>query len=664
MVTLHWSELLVAGVYLLLLIIIGVSFRCLSSNADDYFRAGCRGTWWLVGGSIFMANFSAMTFVAIAGQSFVAGWSPLLITAGGVVINLLYLVWLAPKFRQMRVTSNGDVMYLRFGRAAEQFVSYYGLIGGLLGASLALVGTATFVSTIWGLPLWLLIVAVGIVITVYSSFAGSWGILATDFVQGAILVPLTVAVAILSIVEIGGVGELFSRIDQLQLTADFALLKESGHVYRTPVALTPGLFTWEWFFGLAFLWFAGATSIGAKFTQVKDGREARKTAALVVILLALGSSIWYIPPIVARLLYYSDVMAVKDIANAADASYAVISTKLLPTGLIGLLCMAILSATMSSLDSSFNGVSAMVVRNIYPPLAARYGLPRLESPANQLLFSRTVNAIYGSLIIVLGLYLAHYGAKEGLYSIMLKISALIGFPAAVPLMMAMLVRRVPGWGYFLSFGFGLLGGIVGFFLPEIQHAQTAFYLWSPLTGALAAGLSWWATGHYRRCRRLLLAGGIGAIALGFPILLSELQGTTFQLYWQRQLFLIGGLGMFGWLLACCGWHAETPDAREKINGFYARMEEAVDFDREVGSPNDFRQFKMVGFFVLLSGGLLASLLLLDNPASGRMTILAIVLFVLSLGLLLYRLGCRGYRNEQRAAPRQSADSPAPQPCEE
>ena len=73
------------------------------------------------------------------------------------------------------------------------------------------------------------------------------------------------------------------------------------------------------------------------------------------------------------------------------------------------------------------------------------------------------------------------------------------------------------------------------------------------------------------------------------------------------------------------------------------MNKPVDFAKEVGTGNDFRQFKMVGLFVMIAGGLLLLLLLAPNPLRGRITILIIAIFVLTLGFLLYRLGVRAFK---------------------
>ena len=304
-------------------------------------------------------------------------------------------------------------------------------------------------------------------------------------------------------------------------------------------------------------------------------------------MLLFGASIWYIPPIVGRLIYYNDIMAVKGIPNVADAAYAVVSSKLLPTGLIGLMAMAILAATMSSLDSSFNGIAALVVRNIYPPLAAALKVKEVTDPKKLLIMSRCINAIYGSILIILGLCFTKFGMKDGLYSYMLILMALIGFPSVIPMFMAMFVRKTPAWSYFISMGMGILGSSFCFFAPKIN--------------------------------------------------------PSIQILWHEQLFIIGALGITGWLISAFFWKRCTPEYKAKVEEFYARMNRPVDFAKEVGTANDFRQFKMVGFFVMLAGGLLMLLLLAPNPLKGRITIFMIAFFILLLGFLLYRLGVRAFR---------------------
>jgi Na+/proline symporter len=650
MIEMNMAEAIAAAVYMLLLMSVGFVFKSLSRNIDDYLKAGCRGTWWLIGVTTFMASFSAMTFTAIAGQSFVAGWSVPIITLSGAAAFLVHGLVLAPWYRQMRITSGGDVLYNRFGRAVEQFCAYYGVIGATLSGALMLLGTATFVSTVFGFPLWMLIVVVGAVVTFYASFGGSWGIMAADFVQASVLVPVVLSVTILSLVQIGGVGGLFDAIAAQGLTADFAPIKPQGHMYSTPVKLTPGLFSWSWLAGLAALQFFCQMGIGAKYISVKDGKEARKAAFFVAFMLMLGAFIWFIPPMVARLLYFDQVMAVKGIPNAGDASFAVMCVNLLPRGLIGVMAMAILSATMSSMDGSFNGTSAMVIRNVYPPLMRLLGFTPITDSRKLLIMGRCINFAFGTILVGFGLYFASCGRQEGLYSYMLKIMALVSFPASIPGLMSMFSRRTPGWSFFSSLGCGMLASLFCFFLPDIQTSTFDFAGPARWLAAGGAGLLLGGVMYQRKWPARLTAGlAFAAIVWGVFTVCDYVQGTTFKLFWQYQLFIIAPFGIVGWLISVPFWNSATADYRSQVATFYRTMHTPVDFNAEIGDSNDFRQFKLIGVYVVITGCLMLLLLAVPNPPAGRVLIAIISLVIIGLGVVMLRLGVYSGRRFRAAA---------------
>jgi len=654
MIHISHAEIIAGIVYLLILMSVGVVFKSLSRDINDYLRAGCKGAWWLIGANVFMASFSAMTFTAIAGQSFVAGWSVILITLTGAAMYLLHALYFAPLFRQMRITSAGDVLYNRFGRVAEQFSAYYGVLGSVLNGAVMLLGTATFISTLFGFPLAALIVVIGVVVTVYATFGGAWGIMAADFIQASVLVPIAIAVTVLCLIQLGGVGGLFAQIDAQGLTADFALLKSADHVYRTPVSLTPGLFTTSWLFGLLLLQFVFNISMNARYISVKDGREARKAALFVAFMLCMGAAIWYIPPMAARLLYYDQVMGIKVVPNVADASYAVVCGNLLPRGLLGVIAMAILSATMSSMDGTFNGTSALVIRNVYPPLMRVLGRTPTEDPRRLLRMGRAVNFCFGAILVGAGLYFARYGLKEGLYSYLLTIMAVVGFPYSVPLLLAMFSRRTPDWSYFSSFGCGLAAALFCFFLPAIQTSTCDWHgMWSWIAAA-AVGLVVLGLVRRRWTVRVTAAAASTAALLALFALCDFCQGTSTVLLWQHQLFIIFPCGVLGWLVTIPFWASAAPEQRRRTADFYAAMHRPVDFRREVGTGNDFRQFKLVGIYVIVTGSLMLLLLLVPNPPSGRWLIGLIAGCILLLGIVMWRLGVQSFRRQQQAAGKEEA----------
>ena len=128
-------EFTVIGIYLLFLLGIGFVFRKFNSNVSDYFRNGCRGTWWLVGTSSFMMGISAYTFTGAAGVAYEAGWSIMILYMANVLGLLVNYLWFAVRFRQMRATTSPEVIRRRFNQSTEQFYSWLSLPLGIISPS-------------------------------------------------------------------------------------------------------------------------------------------------------------------------------------------------------------------------------------------------------------------------------------------------------------------------------------------------------------------------------------------------------------------------------------------------------------------------------------------------------------------------------------------------
>ena len=117
MIVEYWT----IGIYMLFLVGMGLVQKRLNTDSSDYFRGGCRGTWWLVGTSAFMSGISAYTFTAAAGVAFDAGFSSLIVYMGNTIGFIVCAIFIAHKFRQLRVVTTADVIEIRFGNTTRKF---------------------------------------------------------------------------------------------------------------------------------------------------------------------------------------------------------------------------------------------------------------------------------------------------------------------------------------------------------------------------------------------------------------------------------------------------------------------------------------------------------------------------------------------------------------
>ena len=218
----------VLAVYLAAMIAVGVVFRRLNRNVDDYFKSGSRGTWWLVGMSVFMASISAHTFTGNAGAAFEAGWSVTVIYLGSALALLVQAVLLARLYRRARVITFPELIRERFGPVTRQVYAWHAVLLFLLVGGVWLWGLSIFVASVFDLRPSTATIALGGVVLLYATAGGSWGVMATDFVQGVIVLGIAAILTTLCLIEVGGPASLLRAIDQANLDEAFRPIKERG----------------------------------------------------------------------------------------------------------------------------------------------------------------------------------------------------------------------------------------------------------------------------------------------------------------------------------------------------------------------------------------------------------------------------------------------------
>ncbi|KAF0093072.1 MAG: Uncharacterized protein E1N59_3201 [Puniceicoccaceae bacterium 5H] len=592
--TAHLDKIVIV-LYLLFLVGMGAAFRSFNRNIDDYIRGGAQGTWWLVGTSILMSGISAFTFTGNSGAAYEAGFTPLIIYIAQVFAYLVAAIWLAPWFRQTRVLTGPEIFRTRFGIEVEQFISYFSFIVGTVTASLALWGVATFCSVIFEIPIEWTILGLGLVTLAYSTAGGRWGVMATDFVQSLVLFPITILVAVLSLHAVGGISGFVDKLQGPELHEAYQLIKEPG-------AFPAGKYSVNWIFAtFLIMFFQGLSFSNApKYFSVKDGREARYAALMAGVLMGIGGLIWFIPPMVGRMLF-SEEIASAALSNPHEAAYAVVARNLLPNGLLGVMVIAMFSATMSSLDTGLNGAAGIVVRNIIPPIRDLFGREEL-SHKGQLYAGKITTLCLGVSIIGMAFYLSQQ-KDLGLFDAFFTLTTVIGLPTAVPAIVAVFIRPLPRWSYFVVTGAGALVSLT-----------------------------------------------------------SVIQETVFDIPWtvQERTFWVFGVGT----VACLAtipfyWNPRFTSERfrERVDAFYRQMHTPVDFAKEIVESRDFTQLQMIGFFSIGLGVFICFLVLLPNPWAGRLSILFVGGFSIGIGSLLRFAAYRLQQRERRLRAGLKPDAP-------
>jgi Na+/proline symporter len=124
----------------------------------------------------------------------------------------------------------------------------------------------------------------------------------------------------------------------------------------------------------------------------------------------------------------------------------------LPHGLVGIMVAAIFAATMSSADSTFNWMAAVVTKDVYVPLAHRLR-GHVPSERVQLFVGKTSVAVMGVIAIWVALNMERFG---GAFDVYLRANSLYSPSMFIPVMLGLVYTRTPWWSGMTAFGGGVL----------------------------------------------------------------------------------------------------------------------------------------------------------------------------------------------------------------
>jgi Na+/proline symporter len=386
--------------------------------------------------------------------------------------------------------------------------------------------------------------------------------------------PVCLAVTVLALLKVGGLSGFVAQLP-------------AGHLDLNQVFTQEFLWLWCLAMILKQLFSTNNLNDANRYLCVKDGRHARWAGLLGAGLFILGIVIWFIPPMVARILYPDLAAVFPNLKNPEEAAFIAVARDVMPVGMMGLLVSGIFAATMSSMDSGLNKNAGYFIKNFYQPII------KPDAPdAHLLRVSKIATAVLGIMVILVGLKLSELRGMD-LFTMTQRLSILIGTPILVPLVLGIIVRRTPPWSAWSTVLVGFAGSLLisRFLTPE------------------------WA-----------------APLFGYS---GPLDNTAKE-YWRQGIELFGNIAVGStWFLGTmlC-WQGTTAEHKANVAEFFTRFNQPVDFAKEEGAGNDAQQSAAVGWLCIAYGGFVLLLALIPNPLIGRLAFVGCGALVVGVGALL------------------------------
>ena len=430
---LHTADHIIIVGYFSLLTLIGVYFWKRMKHVRDFFTGGNAIPWWLAGVSFYLTGFSAFTFVAYSEMAYRFGFVAVTLawsSAAGMVVGTLLL---AARWRRARITSPIEFLETRYSPVIRQVLAWAGLPLKIVDDGLKIYATGVFVSVGLGYDLKTSILVSGLVMLLYTFMGGLWAVVVTDFIQFIIL---TLGVLVLFPL-------VFSHVSSL----DSFTAGTNGFLLPINEPFSP-LYVLA-FYLLILLSYNGNWAFAQKFYSVRDEQAARKAGMLAVALKLLGPPLFILPAMAARSLMPELLQP----PNSPQYTYAALSLRFLPAGLMGLMIAAMFSATMSTLSGDYNVMASVITEDIYRRL-----FDKEASQRRLIIVGRLATLLVGALTITIGISLIA-SARKGLFEVMVTVFGLFVGPMLIPMLAGLLIRQVTWRGAAAGIATGFASGL-------------------------------------------------------------------------------------------------------------------------------------------------------------------------------------------------------------
>ncbi|XP_003227742.1 sodium/glucose cotransporter 2 [Anolis carolinensis] len=483
------ADISVICCYFLAVIGVGLWSMCRTNRGTvgGYFLAGRNMIWWPIGASLFASNIGSGHFVGLAGTAAANG-----LAVAGFEWNALFIVlllgWLfVPVYLTAGVITMPQYLKKRFGgQRIRLYLSILSLFMYIFTKiSVDMFSGAVFIQQALGWNIYVAVIALLIITTIYTVTGGLAALMYTDTVQTFVMVSGAFVLMGFAFNEVGGYQGVFDKYmealprqrlspapDLYNISAScYQPREDSFHMIRD--AVTSDMPWPAVILGLTInsIWYWCSDQVivqrclaGKNLTHVKAG------CILCGYLKLLPMFLMIMPGMISRILYPDDVACVipeecmricGTEVGCSNIAYPKLVVALMPNGLRGLMLAVMLAALMSSLASIFNSSGTLFTMDIYNRL-------RPQAHDKELLI---VGRVW--ILVLVGISIAWIpivqAAQGGqLFDYIQSVSSYLAPPIAAIFLLGVFIKRVNEQGAFWGLVAGLAIGMARM-IPEFIY---------------------------------------------------------------------------------------------------------------------------------------------------------------------------------------------------
>ncbi len=355
---LHFIDYFIILVVLGITLWLGFRFAKRQKTTENYFLSKGNFPAWALGLSLLSTLISSVTFLGYPAQGYASNWI-LLVQGLMVPIVLLGAIWfIVPLYRKVIGLSTYEYFEKRFGGFARYYSSSSFIIRQFAGMGTVLFLIAVAIHEMTDIKPSVILAIVGFVLVLVNLKGGMQAVIWLDVFQGFMLFASgIICLAILLFSIKGGVPEAIK------------IATENNHIGFGPydinftrltliVMIINGAF-------YAIQKYGTDQTVVQRYLTAKSDKAAEKASLLGI---SLTVPIWTIFMFIGTALFVFYKQNNLPAGMKAEAVFPHFIMTELPTGVIGFIVAALISAAICSLSADLNSLAAVGVEDYYKKL--------------------------------------------------------------------------------------------------------------------------------------------------------------------------------------------------------------------------------------------------------------------------------------------------------
>lgn len=351
-------DTIVFGLYLVLLLFLGGSFFSKNRTATNFILGSGAIPSWVVSLSIFATFVSSISYLALPGSAYQSNWNPLVFSLSIPFAAFIAVRYFIPVYRKVNSPSAYTFIELQLGKGAKFYVSICYLVTQLIRIGTILYLLAIAINAIVGWDIFWVIVLTGVFVSIYSILGGIDAVLWTDAIQAIVLIVGALFCLIFIVIKM---PEGFSQVFSIAQENNKFSLGSFSLDFSEPtvwVVLIYGLFVNLQNFGID-------QNYIQRYMVLPSQEQAQKSAFIGGLIYLPVSALFLLLGTALFSYYHVAPNPPVHLSETTDKIFPYFIATTIPYGFSGLLIASIFAAGMSTISTSYNSMSTVLLTDFF-----------------------------------------------------------------------------------------------------------------------------------------------------------------------------------------------------------------------------------------------------------------------------------------------------------